>query len=297
MELVYLRTFVQSLEAGSFSKAADMLCVTQSAVSRRIKFLEDQYGYPLVDRSGPVLMPTEAGNIVLDKARQLLTIENELLRGLKGIRKPEGLSFCCTPAFGTVFLPQVVRELLSSSSEMHTMQFYLKMPAQVLAGVQDGHFDVGLVEHCEALDFSGLGTMELPDDEVVFFSSPRLNIPAGEVPIDELKRHMLFSRREECCSTRLLAFNLKQINLDIEVFPSQVIYDDLNQIIAAVVDGMGVAFTSQSLVKEQMAAGTVRIHRVPGFSHQRKRALLFKPCVAENFLVKTLVKKIQACFD
>jgi len=58
MELVYLRTFVQSLEAGSFSKAADALCVTQSAVSRRIKFLEDQYGYPLLDRSGPLLAAT-----------------------------------------------------------------------------------------------------------------------------------------------------------------------------------------------------------------------------------------------
>jgi DNA-binding transcriptional LysR family regulator len=296
MELVYLRTFVESLEAGSFSKAADLLCVTQSAVSRRIKFLEDQYGYALLDRTGPVLVPTEAGKIVLDKARQLLSIENELLKGLKGIGKREGLSFCCTPGFGTAFLPRVVRELLQTSSEMHNMQFFLDMPDAVLAGVQDGRFDIGLLEHCEQFDFSELQTVVLPDDDVVFVSAPSLAIPAGNVSVDVLSRFTLFSRREECCSTKFLAYNLKNIGLSDAVFPSQVIFDDLHQIITSTIDGLGVAFTARSLISEHIAAGTLRAHHVPGFMHARKRTVVLRPCFVRHPLADLLLKEIQNCF-
>ncbi|WP_281185247.1 LysR family transcriptional regulator [Trichlorobacter lovleyi] len=297
MELVYLRTFVESLEAGSFSKAADTLCVTQSAVSRRIKFLEDQYGYPLLDRSGPVLVATEAGKIVLDKARQLLSIEDELLKGLKGIGKRDGLSFCCTPGFGTAFLPRVVRELLQTSSEMHNMQFFLDMPDQVLAGVQDGRFDIGLLEHCEQFDFSELQVLQLPDDDVLFVSAPALDIPSGEVTVAQLGQHTLFSRRAECCSTKFLSFNLKKIGLDETAFPSRVVYDDLHQIISSTVDGLGVAFTARSLVADQIAAGKLRSHQVHGFMHTRKRSLVFRPCFVSNPLADLLIQEVQRCFE
>jgi len=297
MELVYLRTFVESVDVGSFSKAADVLCVTQSAVSRRIKFLEDQYGYPLLDRSGPKLLPTAAGTLVLDKARQLLSIENELLKGLKGIGKREGLSFCCTPGFGTTFLPRVVRELLQTSSEMHNMQFFLDTPDLVLAGIQDGRYDIGLLEHCDQYDFIGLDFIVLPDDEVLFVSSPVLSIPAGEVPVEQLGSYTLFSRREECCSTKFLSFNLKLIGCDDAVFPSRIIYDDLHQIIASVVDGLGIAFTSQTLVADQIAGGTLRAHRVHGFQHFRKRTLLVKPSSAPNHLVDLFIREICRCFE
>lgn len=297
MELIYLRTFVESVEAGSFSKAADTLCVTQSAISRRIKFLEDQYGYPLLDRSGPVLVPTEAGLIVLDKARQLLSIENELLKGLKSIGKREGLAFCCTPGFGTAFLPRVVRELLQTSSEMHNMQFFLDMPDLVLAGVQEGRFDIGLLEHCDQYDFSELETVQLPDDDVLFVSSPRLAVPAGDVSVQQLGCHTLFSRRAECCSTKFLSFNLKRIGLDDSAFPSRVIYDDLHQIIASTVDGLGVAFTARSLIAEQVAAGALRAHHVPGFLHARKRTLVFRPCFVSHPLADLLIREVQRCFE
>jgi len=297
MELVYLRTFVQSVEAGSFSKAAEVLCVTQSAVSRRIKFLEDQYGYSLLDRTGPVLVPTEAGKIVLDKARQLLNIEDELLKGLKGIGKREGLSFCCTPGFGTAFLPRIVRELLQTSSEMHNMQFFLDMPDLVLDGIQDGRFDIGLLEHCEQFDFSELTTIDLPDDEVVFVSAPKLGVPAGDVQVELLGCHTLFSRRAECCSTKFLSFNLKKIGLNDAVFPSRIIYDDLHQIIASTVDGLGIAFTARSLVNEQISSGTLRAHHVQGFRHARKRTLVVRPCFVSHPLADILIREVQRCFE
>ena len=63
METRYLNTLVASVEAGTFSKAAEILHITQSAVSQRIKFLEDHFGQQLLDRSGQRLALTSAGKV------------------------------------------------------------------------------------------------------------------------------------------------------------------------------------------------------------------------------------------
>lgn len=96
MESLYLKTLIEVAEAGSFSRAADTLCISQSAVSRRIRFLEEQYGYPLIDRSGPSLRATAAGQMVIAKARQILSLENELLRGLDSLKGKRDITFWST---------------------------------------------------------------------------------------------------------------------------------------------------------------------------------------------------------
>ena len=55
METRYLNTLIASVEAGTFSKTAELLHITQSAVSQRIKFLEEHFGQQLLDRSGQLV--------------------------------------------------------------------------------------------------------------------------------------------------------------------------------------------------------------------------------------------------
>jgi LysR family transcriptional regulator (chromosome initiation inhibitor) len=70
----HLRTLLMLMEEGTFEAAALRLRVTPSAVSQRIKALEQTSGQVLVQRSNPVL-PTEAGTIVLRLARQVSLLD------------------------------------------------------------------------------------------------------------------------------------------------------------------------------------------------------------------------------
>ena len=65
-----LRTFVAIVDAGSFTKAADVVHKTQSAVSMQIKRLEERIGRPLFERDGRNARLTEDGERVLDYARR-----------------------------------------------------------------------------------------------------------------------------------------------------------------------------------------------------------------------------------
>jgi len=73
-----LEAMAMVAEAGGFDKAARVLCLTQSAVSQRIRILEELFGQVLIVRSTPPRL-TVAGNNILLHYRQVKHLEKELL--------------------------------------------------------------------------------------------------------------------------------------------------------------------------------------------------------------------------
>lgn len=296
METVYLKTLVVAARAGSFSKAATQLCITQSAVSQRVKFLEDRYGYQLLDRSGSVLAPTEVGRIVLDKAERILLIEKELEERLKQVGGKMRLSLCCTPTFGIVCLPQVLNSFVLQNADVVDLKFLLYSPEQAIKGLHDNEFDIAVIEHCEDLELAEFQTFELPRDELIFISSPTLNLTELEIDLDTLLRQRLIARKEGCSSRKLLTLNLAAQGRSLSEFRSMIIYDDLRLMIDTVVEGSGIAFVSKSLVSRQLREGTLRGHRVNGFCSSRLRTLVLNRNRHMERILQNFVECIYVSF-
>jgi len=72
MELKWLEDFVSLAEHRSYSRAAGDRNITQSALSKRIKQLEDWIGLPLIDRSSNPIGLTKAGECFLPRAHDAL---------------------------------------------------------------------------------------------------------------------------------------------------------------------------------------------------------------------------------
>ena len=278
MESVYLKTLVEVVKAKSISKAADILCVTQPAVSRRIKFIEDQYGFPLLDRSCQLLTLTAAGKLVFEKAVQLLEIERELLSGLKSMHDKKSIAFICTPTFGIVHLPTIMREFMMEYNDLADLSFMFDTPGKIVEALRDGMFDLAVIEHCECFDLSELSTVTLPGDDMVFVSSPALTIPAGNTNPDVLFAQTVFVRKEGCCSRTLLDANLRAIGRVLSDFRNFVVIDDLHMIVQATQEGQGLSFLSRELVQDQIQAGLLYEHRIDGFKHRRNRTLIVNDC-------------------
>ena len=79
-----LRTLVAVIEMRSFTKAAQSLGVTQPAVSAQIKRLQYLLGYEVLDKSAPGVSLTPRGEIVVNNARRLLSINDEILQLTSG---------------------------------------------------------------------------------------------------------------------------------------------------------------------------------------------------------------------
>lgn len=78
MTLVQLRHLIALAQSGSFTRAAEALFLTQPALSRSIRSLEDELGHPLFDRVGRRNLLTPFGAETLQRARQLVFDADEL---------------------------------------------------------------------------------------------------------------------------------------------------------------------------------------------------------------------------
>ena len=72
MSLKALRTLVAIAQYGSFARAAEAVCLTQSAVSLHVRSLEEDFKVSLFDRSRRIPVLTEAGHRAVEQARDIL---------------------------------------------------------------------------------------------------------------------------------------------------------------------------------------------------------------------------------
>ena len=116
-----LKTFHTVAVEGSFTRAGDLLGLSQSAVSRQIAALEDSLGTPLFHRHVRGLVPTEQGEVLYGAARQVVAaLAMAEARLADAAAKPSGLLAVTTPVgFGTTWLTPRIGEFLTRYPDIH----------------------------------------------------------------------------------------------------------------------------------------------------------------------------------
>lgn len=89
LDVEALRAFVTLVDAGSFTEAGNRLHLTQSAVSWKLKRLEERIGRPLLLKNGRALSLTEEGDVLIQHAREVLAAHDAAIAAL-GSRKLHG---------------------------------------------------------------------------------------------------------------------------------------------------------------------------------------------------------------
>ncbi|HWV10942.1 LysR family transcriptional regulator [Pseudomonas sp.] len=149
-----VKCFVAAARHESFTRAAETLCVTQAAISRQIRELEEHLGTALFERVGRSVKLTPAGSIFFDAAQVSFI---NLAQAATRIRKDYGdnarrtLTLCCTPAFSALWmsrrLPSFFDENPDIDLDLVTTQNFLVMEPGVYpdvfitkhASVRDGY--------------------------------------------------------------------------------------------------------------------------------------------------------------
>jgi DNA-binding transcriptional LysR family regulator len=112
MKLNQLRMLVAVADHGSFSAAAAELDCTQSRISHAIAELERELEVRLLQRAHGGSLPTEAGRQVLDKARQMLRLEQDLRASVRPRAALAGrVRVACFRSIGTHLLPYAAEAL------------------------------------------------------------------------------------------------------------------------------------------------------------------------------------------
>lgn len=274
MDLVLLKTFIKVASVGSITKAAAVLFVTQSAVSRRIKQLEEHIGSPLFERSGTHLKLTGTGSQLIEMGSRMLEIEHDFFSSISTQQHKQKIDFCCTPSLGSHRLAAFLSSYISEHSTKIDFNCVFTMPEVALAGIDSGRFDIALLDHCDEIDLKGHIVHNLPDDEVVFVSNPDRGFGQGELEVSDLLNERLYLRNSNGCAKRFIEKNLSLMGHSFDEFSNIIYFDDLSFLISEVKVGNGITFLSKGFVQDELQRKQLVAHKVIGFNHYRPRDLI-----------------------
>src|SRR6478736_9522047 len=115
MELRHLRYFAAVASHGSFSRAANNLHLTQPALSRQVKDLEEELGVPLFLRGTNAVTLTEAGELFYEEARDLLARADQAILRVRGQAKQEILRVGYGPSLTSGLMPRAIEKLQAAA--------------------------------------------------------------------------------------------------------------------------------------------------------------------------------------
>lgn len=110
MELRHLRYFAAVAAHGSFSRAAGHLHLTQPALSRQVRDLEDELGVPLFERGKNSVTLTQAGELFYEEARDLLARADQAVQRVRGEVKGETLRVGYAPSLTSGIMPRAIEK-------------------------------------------------------------------------------------------------------------------------------------------------------------------------------------------
>ena len=146
MDTQSLQAFLAVADSGSFSRAAEQLHLTQPAVSKRIAVLEEQIGARLFDRIGRRVGLTEAGRVLLPRARQILVMVDDSRLALGNLTCNVGgsLTLATSHHIGLHRLPPLLKAYTRDHPEVRLDLHFLDSE-QAYQGVLDGELELAVV--------------------------------------------------------------------------------------------------------------------------------------------------------
>jgi LysR family cyn operon transcriptional activator len=286
MELSQLRTFREVAEALSFTRAAQKLNMTQSAVSHQIKALERELGEPLFIRAKGGVRLSDAGQLALSYADRILEEADALRERIRGDdHEPRGRVRAAAATQAFVHLFARLFESFMRDHERVALSFRTTVSTeQTVADILNGAADVGFASL--PVYSPALQVTELFEDELGVVASARHKFAsARETSVVELRRERFILFEQGASIRRATDAFFKRVDLN----PDLALESNDTYFIKLMVEhGLGVSVMPSWAVREEVEAGRLAWLRVTGHRLTRAVAVIalgrFQPSPTRAFI-------------
>ena len=253
-DLTALSAFLAVAEERSFTRAAKRLGVSPSAISHAMRALEDRIGVRLLSRTTRSVAPTDAGEHLLARLRPALTEIREAVEQVSGLRgKPAGRVRLLVPrlAAKSVLAPklgQLARDYPDIVLDVTTDDSRMDIVA--------GGFDAG-IHFGEYIEKDMIAVRVSPDHRPAIVGSPGYfkSHPKPKSHRD-LPTLRCINFRHGSAGVYRWEFERGRKSLSVGV-DGPLIVDDLEMVIRAAIDGVGLAFLSEDDAAPHLARGAL----------------------------------------
>ncbi len=242
LDIDLLRAFVAVADAGGFTAAADVVGRSQSAVSQKIRRLEDHIGYPLFERTSRSLVLTSAGGQLLLGARRLLDLNDDVIRSLRAPPAVGRLRVGICEDFLPLQLSRLLTRFLQSHPGIH-LDINTSLTYDLLREFDEGSLDLVIA------------TRQLRERGRIIWREPMVWFAASDFRLDLSRPLPLVMLRSPCNYRELMFMTLDTARQD---WVTACTVSSLMGVQAAVAGGLGITLLGRSFIQDGM-----QILRVP----------------------------------
>lgn len=146
LDLDQLQTFIAIADSGSFTRAADEVHRTQSAVSMQMRRLEERLGKPLFEKEGRTNRLTEEGEKLLSYARRLLRLNRETLAAFDDDCLEGHIRIGTPDDYADRFLPEIIARFSRSNPKVE-LSVTCEPTVNLIDQVKRGQLDIAIITH------------------------------------------------------------------------------------------------------------------------------------------------------
>jgi DNA-binding transcriptional LysR family regulator len=266
---------VRVIEMRSFSRAAKGMNVTQPALTKHIKNLEDAVGFRVADRGYAGITLTREGRLLYDYARRILKLRDEAREKIMNSRLNEDgniyISASTIPA--TYILPCVLSGFRRSAPGIKA---YIRVgdSEEVIEMILDGRAEMGFIGKNPS---SAKLIAEPIWKDTLILAVPAGHRWPGRISLRELEDEPFVIREKGSGSRETLEKYLKgrkdsglsRMNIVGELGSSEAVKE-------AVISGLGVSIISIHAVRRELEQGILRQVEIKGFRIERNFHLIYK---------------------
>lgn len=247
-------TFLTVCETMNFTRAAEMLRITQPAVSQHIRYIEQYYGVKLFCVEGKKIVITKEGKLLRNT---ILTMKHDVIflqKKLHELPARRSLYFGVTLTVGEYVIPEAVQRYLHNHPDT-AIRMIVENTQNLLKKLNSGEIDFALVEGYFAKN---------EYDHLIYSTEPYIAVAGKEYPFKKkphILEDLLFERlliREKGSGTRtILEKHLEERNLQLSDFQSVVEIGNISAIKQLAQENCGITFLYEAAVKKEIDAGTL----------------------------------------
>ncbi|WP_264738054.1 LysR family transcriptional regulator [Cytobacillus firmus] len=284
-----LKTFVTLAEVKNFTKTADLLLMSQPSVSLHIKNLEKEFQTKLFQRSPKYLKITPSGEILYDRAKQMITIyeqtRQEILEQQNTIKGD--LKIAASFTIGEYILPSLLLDLQNQYPELN-LQVTIANTEEVVQSTRSHHVDIGLIEG-QTNERELIVTPFLEDELFIVTSNQHPLVQKEEATIADLQ-DQAWIMRENGSGTReyfnhVVRSNGLKVKSLLTISSNQGIKETL-------INGLGISILSGSVVERDVKQNNLSIIKVKNQEFKRTLSYVLSPIMQEKKNVSIFIEAL-----
>ncbi len=281
-----LKIFKTVADTGSFSKAAELLFLSQPTVTLQIKKIENYLGVVLFKRDKKKVTLTEAGEVLYKYASKIIEDYLLLEEGVSNLK--EGLQKRITVGASTTIGEFLLPDIVSKFIENYNAHFnlFIGNSKEIEEGILSKTFYIGLIE--DEITSAKFERIPFYSDEIILISSISTDIP-DIINIEDLKKYSFIFREKGSGTRNIVEKHLKEKNIEI----SPAVEISSSKAIAKIVENTSfLAFVSKLVVDEEIKKKKLKEIKVKDLKIKRDFYVLTQKNIRLPQLEREFLKEI-----